>query len=232
MSILILLVFAAYGTEFFLNTNNTSLPADRVAFRQKLRPYYVKAILASLLISAILSWFIPADLWKYGLGLCICTGIYLWATSKIPQKSFLMGVREPITATLYTLAVWGSTLFSREIMERENWILGAVFWLLIFQALLLQSHFNALGKSTFPSLARQLGKKKTRFTVYIVSGLILLVCVTTCYYAGFRYVRRFTLIFVVMTLCQAFLFRRSDQNYQKYLRTLSELVSLLPVLLI
>lgn len=232
MSILILLVFAAYGTEFFLNTNNTSLPADRVAFRQKLRPFYVKAILASLLISAILSWFIPADLWKYGLGLCICSGIYLWATSKIPQKSFLMGAREPATAVLYTLGVWGSMLFSREIIERESRVLGFIFFLLTFQSLLLQSHFNALGKSTFPSLARQLGKKTTRFTVYIVTGLIVVACVTICYCTGLRYVRRFTVIFATMAFCQAFLFRQSDQNYSKYLRTLSELVALLPILLI
>jgi len=229
-----LVVFSVNNMSGFLNTGKPGQVSHaKHVFLKKHRAIFSKVIAVCLLLSAILSCFIPSHLWKFGAGICLLTAICLCGGYKIPLQNSKQALMEPFIAILYALGVWGCALVSSDFENLESNITGLVFFLLTLQITLLLSHFEALDRNTKPGLARWLGKPRTRFVMYIVTILVGIICTALCLKTEFRYVQRVSVIFMLITFFQLSIFIKSSKVEKRvHLWMAAEFSVLLPLLLL
>jgi hypothetical protein len=234
IAIIGLIVFTVNGiSRFFDNAKTGISSASRHLFYKSNRPFFTKLFSGSLLMAAVLSCFLPAPLWKFGLGICGITALFLWMISKMSAQDPKQALKEPVTAVLYTLGIWGSVWFTTDSTGLEKWIPALMFFLLTFQLLIILSHFEALDKNPAANLPRWLGKRRTRQFVYIISILVCMIGMALCFKTEFRYIQRVSLVFVAMSLFQSLIFLKSGQaTYRQFLWTCAEFSGLFPLLVI
>ncbi len=212
LAVLGLAVFAVNAAGHLLdNKKPGQIAATKHAFTRKYKNNIVQLIAACLFVATILSFFLTATLWKFGLEIIFFAALCLWGSTKITTLSPLNAVKEPAKAILYTAGVWGSTWCTGGSVSRESVILGTVFFLIAFQIQLLFSHFEALDRSTTPNLARFLGKPHTRHVFYTITAFIFVACLFLCLKSEFRYAQRVSVVFTAMGLLQTFIFIKSGK---------------------
>lgn len=233
-SIIGLVVFSVIQVLQFLNSGKAGqLSQPKHNFLKKYRTIFTKAVASCLLLSAILSCFVPYEFWKFGAAICLLTVVCLWGGSKIPPQSPNRVFIEIFMAVLYATGIWGCNLMSQGFKNVDSNVLGLVFFLLTFQILLLLSHFEALDRSTTLGLARLLGKPRTRHAIYAIAIVTSMICVTLCFNTEFRYIQRISVIFTAITLFQLFIYIQSSQvENRRYLWMAAEFSTLFPLLLL
>lgn len=228
------IVFSVNMTAHLLDSKKPGqISAIRSSFTKSHRSAIIKLVAACIFIAVVLSAFLSAPLWKFGLELGVITALWLWLSTKIPAQSTLQVIREPVISTLYTAGIWGCLWCGDSPVDQESITLAALFSLLTFLTLLLNSHFEALDRTTTPILARWLGKPRTRQLFYILVAVICAGCIFVCLKTTFRYTQRMSVIFASMSLLQLFIFVKSGRNDNlKRWWLVAELSGIFPFLLL
>ena len=135
---------------------------------QKERISFLKIIAFALSVVPIISFFLPESLWKLVLALLVFSGLCLFLGSKLPDKSILHSLREPVSAILFASGILGSVYFLNLDFVSESRFSGALILLIVFQNFLLSAYFQAI---EFPGTSNLVTFLKTSFSKQILHGV-------------------------------------------------------------
>lgn len=232
--ILGLVVLGVYTLDHLLDNQRPAQPrTQRHAFIKQYEGTVWRITIGALLLAGGLSWLIPKELWKFGLGMVAVAALYLWGVSRIPVKSHRQALKEPITALIYASGVWGSTWFVGEAVAWESIVLGIVFYLLTFQSLLLFSHFEAIRYREVYNLARWLQRPVTFKVLYGITLLTLLACLTVLFMTDHRYVQRLSIFMLCLAGAHYWMLANPEKIIaDERFRIMGEAVFILPGLVL
>lgn len=64
-------------------------------------------------IGAILTFFLPGHVIRFGAGLGLLCGLYVLGVSRVPERHPVLVAKEPFVALLFTAGIWGSVWVQR-----------------------------------------------------------------------------------------------------------------------
>jgi hypothetical protein len=161
------------------NQKNALIFTERHFFHQTNQKILWLFVIICIFVGAVLLFFIPFNIIKFGIVICLITGLYLLIVNKVSSEDSFQHYKELLTAFVYTAAVWGTA-----ILEKFNVVslfLGLIFLFITFQNLLLFSYFELENFPETNNLAKFFGKKSSK---YIIFGIFLFIIVL----GGFSFV--------------------------------------------
>lgn len=232
--ILGLVVLGIYTLDHLLDNLRPEQPrTQRHAFIKEHESIIWRVTISSLVLAAALSWLIPKELWKFGIGMVLFAALYLWGVSRIPLKSHRQALKEPLTSLIYSAGVWGSTWFMGDDISWESITLGIIFYLLTFQSLLLFSHFEAIKYKEVFNLARWLQRPATLRVLKGITLVAVLTCLIVVFLTEYRYTQRLSIFLLVMSLIHEWMLRNPEKVVaDERFRIAGELVFIIPVLVL
>ena len=215
------------------NRKPAKTETKRFLANQKERISFLKIIAGALFSVIIISLFLPEHLWKLVLSILICSGLCLFIGSKLPDKSILHSLREPVSAILLASGILGTTYFLNLNYVRESKYIGALILLLVFQNFLLSSYFQAIEFPGTSNLVTLLKASLSKQILHGVTFLIVVGCIMVCFKTDFRYTQRLIIILMSMSLLQSFLLYKAQfLSSKKYKGLLVTLILILPFLVL
>lgn len=196
----------------------------------KNRLYFLLVVL--VLIACRLCFFIPLEVFFYGLFVSLGIGIYLLLLNIFLKKDKFQWVKEPITAIFYTLAIVGVAFVLLPNIYLSSWILAFLFFLVVSQNLLVFSFFEFLNlphnKNTVTSFGQKWSKKLIRWISIVVLSTVIF------FFSGeWNYNSQVAFLILLMSLILSFLPAKAQffiQN-ERY-RWIGDGVFILPILLL
>lgn len=159
-------------------------------------------------VGAILVFFLPAPVIRFGLGLGAFCVAYVFTVYKLRDRHPALVVKEPLVAILYTAGIWGTVWMQREAIGWPFKAQTVLFLGIAFQNLLLFSVFeqrDASSSSTSVSLATAWGLRRCDTILRWLTFLIVAGALTVCFMAddsggGARFSQRASLMLGIMSL--------------------------------
>ena len=213
------------------NQKGALIFTERHLFHQSNKRFLWFCVMICTAICAGLLFFIPFDIIKFGIVIALMTGIYLLIVNQVSIENAFQHYKEPLTAFVYTAAVWGTASINH--LDMVTCFLGFVFFLITFQNLLLFSFFELKNFPETNNLAQFLGKKSSK---NIIFGIFLVIIVL----GGFSFVilaknYQYKVLFleVLMSFCLVLIthFQSFTRQHDSF-RWLGDGIFLLPSLII
>lgn len=159
-------------------------------------------------IGAILVFFLPAPVVRFGAALGIFCTAYLLTVYQLRDRHPALVVKEPLVALLFTAGIWGTVWVQRETIGWPFNVQILLFFGIAFQNLLLFSVFEQKetpGSSTTVSLATAWGPSRCDtilrwLTFVIVAGAFALCFTADDSGGGARFSQRASLMLGIMSL--------------------------------
>lgn len=188
-------------------------------------------VMISTCICAGLLFFIPINIIKFGIVIALITGIYLLIINQVSSENAFQHYKEPLTAFVYTVAVWGTA--SLYHFNLATIFLGLIFMFITLQNLLLFSFFELENFPETNNLAKFLGKKLSK---YIIFGIFLTIIILGSFSFvilnnSYQYSVLFIEILMSFSLILTMYFQNFTLPYDRF-RWLGDGIFLLPLLII
>ncbi len=166
-------VFVIYSADRLFDLRNLALSnTNRHQFHSKHRKVLWEIIIILGIFSAIISFTLPVKILNIGLFLAVIVLIYLLAVNKMPNNTFLQIAKEPLTALIYSTGVIGTAFIVKTNISWQEWAVAGMFFMIVFQNLLLFSVYESIAVPNVKNLANFFGKK-TSLTI----NTILFLCI-------------------------------------------------------
>lgn len=216
--VLALVVFIIYAADRLLDVrkngaNGTSQPLTaRHRFHQQHAPLLWRLVVGATALAAILVFFLPGSVIKFGLLLGLVCAAYVGVVFRLPAHHPALLLKEPLVAALYSAGVWGSVWVQRPSISWVDITEGLLFTGIAFQNLLLfavmeQLEANALTKrrpnqptASLFSLATYWGLDTCdRILRWLTFGIVSSSFVL-CFLINDRFAQRSALMLALMSL--------------------------------
>lgn len=213
------------------NQKDDLIKTERHLFHQINRKTLWVCVSVCTLMATILLFYISSKIIIFGIVIALITGVYLLMVNQISAKHPFQHFKEPITAFVYSAAVWGTA--SVENLTLSNLIFGIIFLLITFQNLLLFSYFEIKTHPETYNLAQFLGIKFSKniilgiFLTIIILGSFSFVILTQNYQFKVLLVE----ILMSFSLCLIVRFQAFTLQNERF-RWLGDGIFLLPLLII
>jgi hypothetical protein len=139
-----LTVWTIYTLDRLLDIRKPSaLVTARHDFHRQHERWLWWAVGGTGLLAGVLSFWLPAAIWRWGLGLGLFTAGYLWVVSRLSGRNVGQVLKEPLTALIYTAGIWGAALAPHPVVTWPDVVLTLLYGVLVFQSLLIYSWFEA-----------------------------------------------------------------------------------------
>lgn len=227
-----LAVWAIYTLDRLLDLRKpTALVTARHDFHRQHQRWLWWAVGAAALGAGVLSFWLPASVWRFGIGLGVITAGYLAVVSRLAGRNIGQIFKEPLTALIFTAGIWGVALAPHAVVTWADVVLALLFGVLVFQSLLLYSWFEAQ-ESDAVTLVTWLHPEPAAALAEGLAVGIGIVVVVVSLIGVEHYQQRFLFIQLGMTAVHGLLVRYRDffQQNDRY-RVVGELVFWLPGLL-
>lgn len=155
------------------NKKPNQIATERHHFHQKYRIFLWVCIGVSMLFCFILLLYIPSKILILGIITTLITGIYLYLTSQFSSENNFQHYKESITAAVYTMGVFTTTILNN--FSVINLFIGLLFLLITFQNLLLFSLSEFKKNPDCHNLASYWGTKNSRKIIIIITSIVILI---------------------------------------------------------
>lgn len=215
------------------NRRPAKTETKKLLSNQKERISFLKIIAAALVFAIGTGFFLPANLWKLCIGLTVFSGLALWLTSRLPDKSPLQVLREPFYTAILTTAILGSVFLNGPDPGIEIKYISVLFFLIVFQNFLLASYFDAVEYSNASNMATLLKAPLAKQVLHCITLIVLAGCVAICLKTEFRYTQRLSIILLSMSVLQSLILQKTKFLTQNiYKGILITLILILPFLVL
>ena len=233
-------VVLALGVFFISSLNNlldhrkpAKTESKKYLTNQKERISFLKILIAVLVIASMFAFFLPEIIGKVALGLTVFSAAGIFLFSKLPERSPLHVLREPMSAIILATAILGNTFFQNQELVRENKYAGVLFLLIIIQNFLLSSYFTAIEFPNTSNLATRLSASLSKQILHGITLLVITGCVIICLKTEYRYTQRLIVILLGMSVFQSLILQKGQYiNSKKYKKLLVTLILALPFLVL
>ena len=233
-------VVLALGVFFISSLNNlldhrkpAKTESKKYLTNQKERISFLKILIGVLVIASMFAFFLPEIIGKVALGLTVFSAAGIFLFSKLPERSPLHVLREPMSAIILATAILGNTFFQNQELVRENKYAGVLFLLIIIQNFLLSSYFTAIEFPNTSNLATRLSASLSKQILHGITLLVITGCVIICLKTEYRYTQRLIIILLGMSVFQSLILQKGQYiNSKKYKKLLVTLILALPFLVL
>ena len=233
-------VVLALGVFFISSLNNlldhrkpAKTESKKYLTNQKERISFLKILIGVLVIASMFAFFLPEIIGKVALGLTVFSAAGIFLFSKLPERSPLHVLREPMSAIILATAILGNTFFQNQELVRENKYAGVLFLLIIIQNFLLSSYFTAIEFPNTSNLATRLSASLSKQILHGITLLVITGCVIICLKTEYRYTQRLIVILLGMSVFQSLILQKGQYiNSKKYKKLLVTLILALPFLVL
>jgi len=233
-------VVLALGVFFISSLNNlldhrkpAKTESKKYLTNQKERISFLKILIAVLVIASMFAFFLPEIIGKVALGLTVFSAAGIFLFSKLPERSPLHVLREPMSAIILATAILGNTFFQNQELVRENKYAGVLFLLIVIQNFLLSSYFTAIEFPNTSNLATRLSASLSKQILHGITLLVITGCVIICLKTEYRYTQRLIVILLGMSVFQSLILQKGQYiNSKKYKKLLVTLILALPFLVL
>lgn len=112
--VLALSVFIIYAIDRLLDVHKPEQPlTPRHLFHRQHSVLLWQVVAGATLLAAVLVFFLPAPVVKFGIALAGICAMYVLAVYRLPTGHALRQLKEPMIALLYSVGVWGSVWVQR-----------------------------------------------------------------------------------------------------------------------
>ena len=206
--LLALVVWAIYTADRLLDVRKPLTPnTGRHRYHAANADLLWGVVGGALAVGAILVFFLPGTVVKFGAVLGIICVAYVVGVSQVPNQSSFLVLKEPLVALLFTAGVWGSVWVQRAELGWPFKAEAALFLGIAFQNILLFSVFERRDNpaDTGPSLATFWGLDRCEAILHWLTLLIVAGALTVCFTAddsggGARFTQRSSLMLAIMSL--------------------------------
>ena len=181
------------------NKKIDNCPTERHIFHQrytKILWYFVGLL---VLLCTILLFYLPHSVIIFGVIICLITSIYLFVVSKISSKNNFQPYKEPITSLVYVSGVYGTTILHGPFTFSV--LIGVIFFLIVFQNLLLFSLFELKKNTKAFNLAAYFGIKKSNSINLFITCFILVLSFILFHSSNITYQNRVVIVELSMSFC-------------------------------
>jgi hypothetical protein len=176
VAILGLSVWIIYVLDRLLdNQKNALILTERHFFHQTNQKILWLCVMICSIICVVLLFFIPFNIIKFGIVICLITGLYLLIVNQVSSENSFQHFKELLTAFVYTAAVWGTATFDK--FNTSTVFLGLIFFLITFQNLLLFSYFELENFPKTNNLAKHFGKKSSKYIIFGIFFFIIFLSI-------------------------------------------------------
>ena len=213
------------------NRKSSTIFTERHFFHQSNQRFLWFCVMICTAICAGLLFFIPFDIIKFGIIIASITGIYLFIINQISSENAFQHYKEPLTAFVYTASVWGTASINH--LDIITCFLGLIFFLIVFQNLLLFSFFELKDFPETNNLAQFLGKKSSKNIIFGIFLVIIVLGGFSFVILGKNYQYKVLFVEVLMSFCLVLItyFQDIALKSERY-RWLGDGIFLLPLLII
>ncbi len=232
--VLSLVVWSIYVADrLFDNQKDYQQATERHVFHAENKVILTRLVVGCVVIAGVLVFFLPTSIIQFGILVASLTAIYLWLTSKSSQKSFFQLLKEPITALVYTAAVFGVAVVDKKEVGITTCGIGFFFLLISFQNLLLFSLFEYKNSAEAYSLASHWGMDFSEKMIQNIFLGIAVLGIVLQFFAENRFEKRMIFIEILMAavLWQISQYSEVFEQKNRY-RWVADAVFLLPVVLL
>jgi hypothetical protein len=213
------------------NQKGALIFTERHLFHQSNQRILWLCVMILTCICVGLLFFIPFSIITFGFIIALITGLYLLIVNQIPSENSFQHYKEPLTAFVYTAAVWGTA--SLHHFDFATVFLGINFMFIAFQNLLLFSFFELENFPETNNLAKFLGKKSSKYIIFGIFFTITILGSFSFVILGNSYQYKVLFIEILMSFCLILI--TYFQNFtlpQNRFRWLGDGIFLLPLLII
>jgi hypothetical protein len=201
-------VFIIYTVDRLLDvrkyaTNGTKPPLTaRHLFHYQHAPLLWQLVAGAAILTAILLFFLPGSVIKFGIilgGICIA---YVGAVFQLPARHPALLLKEPLVAALYATGVWGSVWVQRPVITYVDLTEYLMFVGIAFQNLLLFAVMEQLetpDQSLF-SLATEWSSERCSVILRWLTFTIIAAGLVLCFLTNDRFAQRSALVLVLMSI--------------------------------
>ena len=233
-------VVLALGVFFISSLNNlldhrkpAKTESKKYLTNQKERISFLKILIGVLVIASMFAFFLPEIIGKVALGLTVFSAAGIFLFSKLPERSPLHVLREPMSAIILATAILGNTFFQNQELVRENKYAGVLFLLIVIQNFLLSSYFTAIEFPNTSNLATRLSASLSKQILHGITLLVITGCFIICLKTEYRYTQRLIVILLGMSVFQSLILQKGQYiNSKKYKKLLVTLILALPFLVL
>lgn len=227
-------VFVIYSADRLFDLRNLAISnTQRHIFHNKHKKILWEIIIILSVFSAIFAFTLPAKTLTLGLAMAVIVLLYLFAVNKFPENNFLLVAKEPMTAIIYTLGIVGTAFITRTNISWQEWAAAAIFFIIVFQNLLLFSVYESIALPNAKNLANFFGKKSSLNINTILFLIIIIFGSYTFSQNEYNYLAKVLLVEMVMSAVLWLLndFVKFFIQYERY-RWLGDGVFLLMIVLL
>ncbi|MEA5461335.1 hypothetical protein VB796_19885 [Arcicella sp. LKC2W] len=153
------------------NQKPSQVETERHFFHQKHRKVLTICLFISIVFCAILLFYLPYNILILGILTTAITTIYLYLTNRFSAENHFQHYKEPITATVYTMGVFSTTVLNDFSMP--SLFVGILFLLITFQNLLLFSLSELKKNPECHNLASYWGTKNSHKIIILISVVVM-----------------------------------------------------------
>lgn len=153
------------------NQKPNQIATERHHFHQKHHKVLWICIGLSVLFCSVLLFYIPYKIFILGIITTSITGTYLYLTSQFSDENTFQHYKEPITAAVYTIGVFTTTVLNN--FSVINLFIGLLFLLITFQNLLLFSLSEFKKNPDCHNLASYWGTKNSLKIIILISAIVM-----------------------------------------------------------
>ena len=191
-------VWIIYVLDRLLDNNKIdSAPTERHIFHQQNAEILWFFIGMLALFCAVLIFYLPKNIIIFGIVISLLTGIYLLIISKISSKNDLQRFKEPVTAFVYVLAVFGTTILHNP--QISSLLIGFIFLLIVFQNLLFFSLSEFKKNIDSYNLAEYFGINKSNLIIIAITFTITILGFYSIYSSVSNYDNKVVFVEIIMS---------------------------------
>ena len=206
--LLAIVVWAIYTADRLLDVRKLPAPnTGRHRFHAANADLLWGVVGGGLAVGAILMFFLPGTVIKFGAVLGIVCIIYVVGVSQLPDRGDFLVLKEPLVALVFTAGIWGSVWAQRAELGWPFKAEAALFLGISVQNILLFSVYEQRENvaNTGPSLATFWGGGRCEailrwLTVIIVAGALVVCFTADDSGGGARFTQRSSLMLAIMSL--------------------------------
>ncbi|GAB3763978.1 hypothetical protein [Spirosoma pomorum] len=201
--VLALVVFVIYAVDRLLDGQKVGEPLTaRLHFHRRYAPLLWRVVVAAIILTFVLVWFLPSSVIKFGIVLGGLCAAYLAAVFRLPARHPALLLKEPLVALLYSAGVWGSVWVQRPTISGIEITECFMFTGIAFQNLLLFAvmELGELPNQDLFSLASAWGVERCELLLRWLTFLIVATGVSLCFLTEDRFAQRSSLMLAIMSL--------------------------------